>query len=132
MLDFTAIAPALRHAADLEDKLRELGFHRAEELSPNFRDEDHADYSSEIWLRQVGDEWCQAVRIDWRGHPHLPGHYNGHGPHVHFETFPVSARSAYLLGPIPRGLVTTCSTETGLPLRKNPSATHGTLRVIGD
>ena len=116
MLDFTAIAPALRQSADLDRKLRELGFHCAEQLSPSLsKKHRHATYASEIWLREVGGE-CQAVRIDWRGHPHLPSNYAGHRPHVHFEIFPASARSAYLLGRLPGGLVKTFSAETGLTI----------------
>jgi hypothetical protein len=128
MADFTEVAEALKGTPDLERSLRALGFRCVEELSPKLprEGETSADYSSEIWVRKLPDEY-QAVRIDWQGHPTVPTHFAGHPAHVHFESFPLSEFGNYLIGPA-KG-VQRFDTTTGKP-SADFGATHGKVRVV--
>jgi hypothetical protein len=126
MADFTQIARMFAQSTDVGLALPALGFHCVEELSPRRPKKDaEAEYSSEIWLRLEGSEYL-AVRLDWLGHPSDPAHFAGHNAHVHFESFPASAFSQYLIGVVP-GMVR-YDTRTGLP-STDFAATHGRLRV---
>ena len=128
MADFADIARALENTPDLEHSLRSLGFRLVEQLSPKLPrpGETTADYSSEIWVRKLTDQY-QAVRIDWQGHPSVPQHFAGRPAHIHFESFPLTEFSAYLIGPA-AGVIR-YDIKTGLP-SGDFAATHGRVRVV--
>ena len=127
MPDFAEIARALKDTPDLETSLKALSFRLVEPLSPKLprEGETDADYSSEIWVRRLKEEY-QAIRIDWKGHPTVPSHFAGHPAHIHFESFPLTEFGAYLIGPA-KGVVR-YDTTTGLPSTDFP-ATHGRVAV---
>jgi hypothetical protein len=128
MPDFVAVARAIYETHDLELALRRLEFELVEPLVPKKRSCGNTpdDYLSEIWLRKEAGHYL-AVRIDWLGHPSTPDDFLGRNAHMHFESFPESALTAYLSGPA-YGVVR-YDTISGLP-SNDLTATHGRIRVL--
>ena len=129
MPDFVAVARAICETHDLEFALQTLGFQLVEPLVPKKQSCGKAvpsDYLSEIWLKKEAGHYL-AVRIDWLGHPSAPDDFLGRNAHMHFESFPESALTAYMSGPA-FGIVR-YDTISGLP-SNDIVATHGRIRVL--